>query len=127
MTEPPEPTRPSDVTRLLSKAVKALPEDEQRIIYEYFFEQGMRMPQPPSRGQVTLHAPSAALPFAGPATTFHAQKPVGPEQVMIPVRLPEAQHKRLKEWCAEHNFPMAVVVRGLIDRFLDSWEARPER
>ncbi len=43
---------------------------------------------------------------------------------MIPVRLSEAQHQRLKQWCAEHGFPMAVVVRGLIDRFLDSWEKR---
>ncbi|MDQ6818603.1 MAG: hypothetical protein M3018_14550 [Actinomycetota bacterium] len=37
----------------------------------------------------------------------------------MPVRFPEAQYQRLKEWSTEHNFPMAVVVRGLVERFLD--------
>lgn len=126
MTEPPDPTRPSDVTRLLSKAVKQLPEAEQRVIYEYFFEQGMRMSQPTFPGRWGSEATELRFgPTGGLGIPwFTAQKPMGPEQVMIPVRLPEDQHKRLKEWCAEHNFPMAVVVRGLIDRFLDSREGR---
>jgi hypothetical protein len=42
----------------------------------------------------------------------------------MPVRFPERQYQRLKEWCAEHNFPMAVVVRGLVERFLDEQERR---
>jgi hypothetical protein len=42
----------------------------------------------------------------------------------IPVRFPEAQYQRLKEWSIEHNFPMAVVVRGLVERFLDG-QQRP--
>ncbi len=37
----------------------------------------------------------------------------------VPVRLSDEQHRRLKEWCAEHNFSMAVVIRGLVERFLD--------
>lgn len=133
MTEPSEPSkRPSSITRLLFKAVKGLPEEEQRAVFEYFFERGIGIPQPPFFGQLihegaehrgtverrAWHEPSAL------ATLFTAQKPMGPEQIMIPVRLSEAQHRRLKQWCAEHNFPMAVVVRGLIDRFLDSWEKR---
>jgi hypothetical protein len=51
-----------------------------------------------------------------------AAKSAGPNHQVIPVRLSEESHRRLKEWCAEHDFPMAVVVRGLIDRFLDSWQ-----
>jgi hypothetical protein len=42
----------------------------------------------------------------------------GPLRTM-PVRFPEQQYQRLKAWCEEHNFPMAVVVRGLVERFLD--------
>lgn len=42
----------------------------------------------------------------------------GPHQ-MLPVRLPEEQHRRLKEWCEEHGFSMAVVIRGLVERFLE--------
>ncbi len=52
---------------------------------------------------------------------------MGPEQVTIPVRLSEEQHQRLKRWATKHNFPMAVVVRGLIERFLDDWEERSQR
>ena len=38
---------------------------------------------------------------------------------MVPVRLSEDQHRRLKEWCRENGFSMAVVIRGLVERFLD--------
>jgi hypothetical protein len=111
------------------KAVQGLREEEQRAIFEYFFERGIGLAQPPFFGQFmgpelrgtvqrALNEPAAL------ATLFTAPKPIGPEQTMIPVRLSEVQHQRLKQWCAEHNFPMAVVVRGLIERFLDSWESR---
>lgn len=133
MAEPPDRTaRPSTVSRLLLKAVKGLPEDEQRIVFEYFFERGIGFPQAPFLGRfmheaVELRESTGQVVGPEPAalsTLFTAQKPIGPDQIMIPVRLSEAQHRRLKEWCAEHNFPMAVVVRGLIERFLDSWEKR---
>lgn len=45
-------------------------------------------------------------------------------QQMMPVRFPDELHRRLKEWCAEHGFSMAVVVRGLVERFLDEQERR---
>ncbi len=133
MAEAAEPgSRPSEITRLLFKAVKTLPEDEQRAVFEYFFERGIGIPQPPFFGRfiqeaVQLHGPGEHSPWHEPgvlSTLFTAQKPMGPAQITIPVRLSEAQHRRLKEWCAEHHFPMAVVVRGLIDRFLESWEER---
>ena len=110
MSEAEEPRKPRDITRLVLKAVKGLPEEEQRAVFEYFFEQGIADSGPPLRQVV-----------------FGAQKSMGSEQVTIPVRLSEAQHQRLKQWAAKHNFPMAVVVRGLIGRFLDDWEQRTER
>ncbi|MDP8943229.1 MAG: hypothetical protein M3N16_03815 [Actinomycetota bacterium] len=68
--------------------------------------------------------PGSSGPTGGkPLATFHPAGP-GPVQQMIPVRLSEEQHRRLKEWCAQHNFPMAVVVRGLVERFLDDQERR---
>jgi hypothetical protein len=134
VTEQPEPGKtPSDITGLLFKAVKGLPEDEQRAVFEYFFERGIASHQAPVFGPVIREAgkrgaepvdPGAWAEPAALAAVFRAQKRVGPERIMIPVRLSEAQHGRLKQWCAEHDFPMSVVVRGLIDRFLDSWERR---
>jgi hypothetical protein len=38
----------------------------------------------------------------------------------VPVRFPDAQYQRLKAWSEAHSFPMAVVVRGLVERFLDA-------
>jgi hypothetical protein len=133
LTEPSEPsTTPRDITRLLSKAVKGLPEEEQRAVFEYFFESAIATHQPPFFGAFIREAAQlrgTVEPGAWPepsalAALFSARKPMGPERIMIPVRLSEAQHRRLKQWCADHNFPMSVVVRGLIDRFLDSWEKR---
>ena len=132
MTESSEPSnRPSEITRLLFKAVKGLPEEEQRAVFEYFFERGIGIPQPPVSGlfiqegaELRRTVGRGADPSALTLRWFDAPKPIGPDQIMIPVRLSEAQHGRLKQWCAEHNFPMAVVVRGLIERFLDSWEKR---
>jgi hypothetical protein len=43
----------------------------------------------------------------------------GENSQLVTVRLPAAQHERLREWCTEHTFTMAAVVRGLIERFLD--------
>jgi hypothetical protein len=44
----------------------------------------------------------------------------GPWQT-VPVRLPVELHERLKQWCQRNNFTMAVVLRGLVARFLDEY------
>jgi hypothetical protein len=49
----------------------------------------------------------------------------GPWQT-VPVRLPVEVHERLKQWCQSNNFTMAVVIRGLVSRFLDERGAPPE-
>ena len=40
-------------------------------------------------------------------------------QQMVPVRFSTDQHAQLREWCAEHGFSMATVIRGLVARFLE--------
>jgi hypothetical protein len=42
------------------------------------------------------------------------------EAKMVPIRFPAKLHEQLKSWCEEHDFPMAAVVRGLVERFLES-------
>jgi hypothetical protein len=44
-------------------------------------------------------------------------------QQVVPVRFPAEQHAQLREWCAEHGFSMATVIRGLVARFLESQTA----
>jgi hypothetical protein len=128
VTESSEPSgKPSDITGLLFKAVQSLPEEEQRAVFEYFFERGIGGAQPPFFGPFVRQGVDLREAFARgawPQLPFMPPKPAGPNQQIIPVRLSEDAHGRLKQWCAEHNFPMSVVIRGLIDRFLDSWEER---
>ncbi len=50
--------------------------------------------------------------------------PSGENSQLVTVRLPTDQHARLRDWCSSHNFTMAAVVRGLIERFLDDQEPR---
>lgn len=58
-----------------------------------------------------------------PAQFFPAASPGGPQRI-VPMRFPEPQYDRLKQWCATHGFPMAAVVRGLVERFLDEQDRR---
>jgi hypothetical protein len=37
----------------------------------------------------------------------------------VTIRLPSDRHAELRAWCAEHEFTMAAVVRGLVERFLE--------
>jgi len=75
-----------------------------------------------SRGLCATLLARAALPIspAGLPPTSAAQGPLR----MMPVRFPERQYERLKDWCEAHGFPMAVVVRGVVERFLDEQQRR---
>jgi hypothetical protein len=61
---------------------------------------------------IATYAPSAGRPGPG-------------AQQVVPVRFPAEQHAQLREWCAEHGFSMATVIRGLVTRFLET--QLPER
>jgi len=52
------------------------------------------------------------------AKSASGQQP-GAAQQMVPVRFPADQHAKLRDWCAEHGFSMATVIRGLVAKFLD--------
>jgi len=45
--------------------------------------------------------------------------PVGEDSQLVTIRLPAERHAQLRAWCAEHEFTMAAVVRGLVERFLE--------
>jgi hypothetical protein len=45
--------------------------------------------------------------------------PIGEESQLVTIRLPAQRHAQLRAWCSEHDFTMAAVVRGLVERFLE--------
>lgn len=118
MTEPPPR---HTVSRLLFKAIRQLPEDEQRVVLEAFI--GAAVEQRSAKAEAVVSALDPSAIRAGVAGWAPAGL-AGPNQQVVPVRLSEDAHRRLKAWCAENGFAMSVVIRGLVDRFLDSWEQR---
>jgi hypothetical protein len=117
-------TADAQIGRLLLKAFEGLEPQERAAVLESLVGRALspsaaptffRVPRPPEppAWEAAFAAPGG---WAGPVG--EQRMPVG-EQRMFPVRLPERDHARLKAWCLRHDFPMAVVVRGLIERFLD--------
>jgi hypothetical protein len=119
----------SELSRLMVKAVRSLPAEEQDMLLEAMLEPrlapwpvpgGPGLPPDPLQrtyGQDPRY--EVTLPPLGPETG-------GPWQ-SVPVRLSTDQHERLKQWCQANGFTMAVVLRGLVARFLDDQAARRPR
>jgi hypothetical protein len=106
----------SELSRLMVKAVRSLPADEQDKLLEAMLEPRLvSWPGPGRQGPRY----EVDLPPLGPETG-------GPWQ-SVPVRLSTDQHERLKQWCQANGFTMAVVLRGLVARFLDDQATRRSR
>jgi hypothetical protein len=62
----------------------------------------------------------AAQPL-GLLDSLGARLPGDPETELkvLPVRLPVADYERLRAFSREHGFSMAVIIRTLVERFLD--------
>lgn len=50
----------------------------------------------------------------------------GASMKVLPIRLPEADHERLRQFCQSSGFSMAVVIRTLVGRFLDQHAAEAD-
>jgi hypothetical protein len=113
----------SDPVALLVQAVGALKPDDRdavlawllrrdarRINFAAIGEPGLAQMRETQMGLVADFM-SAQVPGAG--------RPQPGAQQVVPVRFPAEQHAQLREWCAEHGFSMATVIRGLVARFLE--------
>ena len=50
-------------------------------------------------------------------TRLFSDLPLG-ESPLVTVRLPQELHGQLRNWCSEHGFTMASVIRGVVERFV---------
>jgi hypothetical protein len=114
--------------QLLVKALNGLPPEEQGELLGELLGR---------RTIVSQHAPSEGLflgPSPGPIAVaalkmiegLHAQSQGAFAQSsqeaplkVLPVRLPATDYERLRAWSKSHDFSMAVIVRTLVERFLD--------
>jgi ParG len=123
----PAPRSRKDPVQLLIDAVGTLPQADRDLVYAWLLR---RLPDPVADELTELGGPggprgvrmAAALLQPGMTVTVSGsaqQFPQSSGQQMVPVRFSSEQHARLREWCAEHGFSMATVVRGLVARFLE--------
>ena len=110
--------REERIGRLLLKAVRQLPPREQDAVLRHLMMAWIGSRPPGQLGELAL---GGAAPSSWPGLHFSFQgAPSGPGQQTLPVRLSEKQHRELRDWCGRHNFSMAVVIRGLIEQFLEA-------
>jgi hypothetical protein len=133
--EPPEPPGPADAPGLpgpddpvvlLVSAIGTLPDEQRDLVLTWLLHQ---------RPAIYRHTALRGTPQAGEAlqAPWPAEEPLmagasmraagATGQQVVPVRFPAEQHAQLREWCAEHGFSMATVIRGLVARFLESQAA----
>ena len=126
----------TDAARLLVRALAQLPDADRDRVYTWLLSTSLS-PQagviaPLSRRvawAVQAEAPRAQQQdFAESGADLVRnlfRSPASSAQQMVPVRFSAEQHARLRAWCTEHGFSMATVIRGLVDRFLDSQQPGP--
>jgi hypothetical protein len=118
----------SKLAALLFTAVRRLPQEEQDAVLSELLSDRLEaggQGRPPARipGLPELLG-TAPLTGVGLGLVSGASgEPGGPWQT-VPVRLSAEQHERLKHWCQANSFTMAVVLRGLVARFLDEQAGR---
>ena len=105
---------------VLAKALDGLAPDDRTRVLAWLLNQSFgRDPLAIARQSQALFA---NLPVTGPAeSTALLSRTLlrGGEHQVVPIRLPVGQHTALRDWCQEHGFAMATVVRGLVERFLE--------
>jgi hypothetical protein len=116
--EPAQWAGEKDPVALLVQAVNQLPAGDRDEIFAWLLRVGWRHYSPPAvmfpprRGE----DPAAMLRIFQAARPGSVQQPVSQ---VVPVRFPADQHAQLREWCAQHGFSMATVIRGLVGKFLE--------
>jgi hypothetical protein len=113
----PSSTPHGDVVALVLKALDSLTADERRRVLSALVEAAI-VPAPTAWARATMPATLSPEGWFTPGLRSSAPTSV------LPVRLPADQLERLRSWCSDHGFSMAVVIRGLVDRFLDDQAQR---
>lgn len=140
---------PERLDELLLKAVRQLPAPEQDEVLRSLLAGAVLAGPLPSTGTrrlaappvepVQIDLPSGVLPphqarvdrlFGWPliaeAPSTEVTSEPETELKVLPVRLPVADYDRLRTFSREHGFSMAVIIRTLVERFLDERAPRPD-
>lgn len=109
-----------DLGQLLLKALNGLPTDEQAELLALLLDKST-----PTPWASPLFDLGVQIDGVRPGRRFTQGDTADLELKVLPVRLPAADYERLREWSKSHDFSMAVIVRTLVERFLDGQDAKP--
>lgn len=119
--QPSQPDEQQDAVALLVQAVNQLAPPDRDKVFAWLLRVGWRH-YTPTAAMVSLNPPdepSALLRIFQAAKPGSARAGQTAAQQMVPVRFPADQHAQLREWCTQHGFSMATVIRGLVAKFLE--------
>jgi hypothetical protein len=109
---------------LLRKALQTLDADERDELLRGLLLGRLSGGMSAAAGVVgPVSAPRLAVNRERLAALLGAEAPTaaGVRMKVLPVRLPEAEHEQLRQFCQASGFSMAVVIRALVERFLDQY------
>ena len=116
----PGPAAARDPVRVLVKAIGALPAADRDLVYAWLLRQGFEAEE---AGVLAVPTRARSVPMAAllqqEVTLGRGALTQASGQQMVPVRFSSQQHAQLRQWCSEHGFSMATVIRGLVSRFLE--------
>jgi len=108
------------VGELLLKAIDGLDEPERdELLRQLLSGLVMQQHQQGTLPTLALGRRARAAAYGRFADQLSAEKDEAGSWKVVPIRLNGDLYERLRTWSQEHDFPMAVVVRGLVERFLD--------
>jgi hypothetical protein len=115
--------------QLLLRAIRSLPEKDQDAVLGLLL-QGLAgndaleaaVRQRDERRRITVAALGGIELRSGGLTMHERLSMHESDTKVVPIRFPPKLYDELKGWCEQHHFPMAAVVRGLVERFLQSQE-----
>jgi hypothetical protein len=117
-----------DAVALLVRAVNQLPAQDRDQVFAWLLRMGWRHLTPSQPGIAWARREDRSALYRifqeAKSTGTASNLPTAAAQQVVPVRFPADQHAKLREWCSQHGFSMATVIRGLVGKFLE--EQLPE-
>ena len=109
-----------DPVRVLVAAIGALPAADRDLVYAWLLRRGFEAEE---AGVLAVPTRARSVPVAAllqqEVSLGRGALTQASGQQMVPVRFSSQQHAQLRQWCNEHGFSMATVIRGLVSRFLE--------
>ncbi|HEY4458401.1 MAG TPA: hypothetical protein VGN81_29075, partial [Pseudonocardiaceae bacterium] len=117
------------IPELLVEALEHLEPEDRRRATAWVLGRVTRQYGWLSRDRGTSTPLARRLPYAAysedtaiPDVALFAGNTLKGDHQVVPVRLPAELHTQLRDWCTEHGFAMATVIRGLLTKFLAAQE-----